>query len=88
LIAGIIARQIRDLPIQFNVAIRAPFFQLFQSFNSLYDAEYSARINFPQLQAARAAEAEAKAEEKPEEKPEAEPEAPKPIQPTESETVP
>jgi hypothetical protein len=84
LIGGIIARQIRDLPIQFNVAIRAPFFQLFQSFNSLYDAEYSARINFPQLQAARAAEAAAKAKEKPE----AEPEAPKPIQPPESETVP
>lgn len=90
LIAGIIARQIRDLPIQFNVAIKAPFFQLFQSFNSLYDAEYSARINFPQLQAARAAEAKAEAEAQAavRNNSKAEPEASKPIQPSESETVP
>ncbi|MFZ1742900.1 MAG: YdbH domain-containing protein [Pontixanthobacter sp.] len=32
-----ITRQLADLPLQFNVNIRAPFFQLFSSMRSLYD---------------------------------------------------
>lgn len=35
-------RQLSNLPIQFNVNLRAPFFQLIGSFRSLYDSRYVA----------------------------------------------
>lgn len=37
-----ITRQIAHLPIEFNVNVRAPFFQLMTSFRSLYDPSYVA----------------------------------------------
>ena len=35
-----VTRRIAKLPLQFNVNLRAPFFQLITSFKSLYDPEY------------------------------------------------
>jgi len=37
---GFVTRQLRGLPIQFNVNLRAPFYQLITSFKAMYDPAY------------------------------------------------